>query len=155
MIRFVLREAILLLPDLKKRPIYYKQNFGQGTIHMGCQCQKQVQSLTRNYLTIFSLQMRSESLLILFSFDQSFIAPTIVIVMAMAHVTFITENVTVIKIGTLNWIAQVYCKFLDDEPSSLDPVYLSFFSLLLMFPILFCHVFQLLLSTHRRNNSSL
>ena len=66
--------------------------------------------------------MRSESLLILFSFDQSFIAPTIVIVMAMAHVTFITENVTVIKIGTLNWIAQVYYKFLDDEPSSLDSI---------------------------------
>ena len=63
--------------------------------------------------------------MILFSFDQSFIAPTIVIVMAMAHVTFITENVTVIKIGTLNWIAQVYCKFLDDEPSSLDPVYFT------------------------------
>ena len=42
-----------------------------------------------------------------FSFDQIFVAPTIVIATTMVYATLIMANAIVIKIGTLNQIAQV------------------------------------------------
>ena len=60
LILFVLKVAILLNLDFQKIPNCYKQNFVLGTIHMGSQSQKKVQSPTRNHLTVFfSIQMRS------------------------------------------------------------------------------------------------